>query len=223
VQFSLRGLLVLVAICSVWLGIAFHRAREQARVVALLGPSYNGPLFVMYDFNDLDEDARSPVPAWLIGALGIDFFHDVTAIAAWDGATDDMLKTIGMLPNVRSVLLHESSVTNDGLAHLKHLAHLEDLRIHSLSAAFDDEGLAQIATLRQLEQLDITSKNITDAGLRHLKRLTNLKSLVLGDTRITLAGVEDLQQALPDCGLYDGQLRTLVKTLKDKHAAIIAR
>jgi hypothetical protein len=30
-RFSMRGLLVLVAVCSVWLGIAFHRAREQAQ------------------------------------------------------------------------------------------------------------------------------------------------------------------------------------------------
>jgi hypothetical protein len=36
VQFSLRGLLVLVAICSVWLGIAFHPARQQARAVAAI-------------------------------------------------------------------------------------------------------------------------------------------------------------------------------------------
>ena len=191
-QFSLRGLLVLVAICSVWLGIAFHRAREQARVVALLRAHDKGSLFVLYDFNDLDEDARSPIPAWLIETLGIDFFHDVTAIAAWDGATDDMLEIIGMLTDVRSLLLHESSVTNQGLGHLKHLAHLEDLHIYALeSAAFDDEGLAQLATLRRLFQLGITNKNITDAGLEHLKRLPNLRLLYLGDTRVTLAGIKD--------------------------------
>jgi hypothetical protein len=33
-RFSLRGLLVLVAVCSVWLGIAFQRAQEQARAAA---------------------------------------------------------------------------------------------------------------------------------------------------------------------------------------------
>jgi hypothetical protein len=36
-RFSLRGLLVLVAICSVWLGMAFQRAREQVRAVAADG------------------------------------------------------------------------------------------------------------------------------------------------------------------------------------------
>ncbi len=39
----------------------------------------------------------------------------------------------------------------------------------------------------------------TDAGLVHLKGLTNLYLLVLYGTRITDAGVAELQKALPDC------------------------
>jgi hypothetical protein len=46
-QFSLRALLVLVAVCSVCLGIAFHRAREQARAVSLI-ESLGGT--VTYDY-----------------------------------------------------------------------------------------------------------------------------------------------------------------------------
>ena len=43
---------------------------------------------------------------------------------------------------------------------------------------------------------------ITDAGLVYLKGLTNLQYLNLGFTKITDAGVADLQKALPDCKIY---------------------
>ena len=38
-----------------------------------------------------------------------------------------------------------------------------------------------------------------DEGLVHLKRLTNLESHYLSDTKVTDAGVAELQQALPKC------------------------
>ena len=38
---------------------------------------------------------------------------------------------------------------------------------------------------------------ITDAGLQHLKGLTQLQKLDLANTKVTDAGVKDLQKALP--------------------------
>ena len=40
---------------------------------------------------------------------------------------------------------------------------------------------------------------LTDTGLVHLKGLTNLQSLSLISTKVTDAGVKDLQAALPNC------------------------
>ena len=40
---------------------------------------------------------------------------------------------------------------------------------------------------------------ITDAGLVHLKGMTGLSMLLLQGTKVTDAGVADLQKALPDC------------------------
>jgi len=56
-RFSVRGLLVLVAVCSVWLGIAFQRAREQARwrrwlfIGDAVKPPCRGPLGLGNELN----------------------------------------------------------------------------------------------------------------------------------------------------------------------------
>jgi hypothetical protein len=42
---------------------------------------------------------------------------------------------------------------------------------------------------------------ITDAGLVHLKGLTNLECLDVKWTKVTEAGVKDLQKALPKCAI----------------------
>ena len=47
--------------------------------------------------------------------------------------------------------------------------------------------------------LSLIGTKITDAGLLRLKRLTKLQRLVLDFTKVTDAGVADLQKALPDC------------------------
>jgi hypothetical protein len=45
---------------------------------------------------------------------------------------------------------------------------------------------------------------VTDAGLEHLKNLTRLKELDLYDTKVTAAGVAELQKALPKCQIRFG-------------------
>ena len=42
----------------------------------------------------------------------------------------------------------------------------------------------------------------TDAGLEHLKGLSNLQELYLGKTQVTDEGIKKLQQALPNCEIW---------------------
>ena len=44
---------------------------------------------------------------------------------------------------------------------------------------------------------------ITDAGMVQLKELTSLEPLTLSETQVTDAGVAELQQALPDCKIFN--------------------
>ena len=66
------------------------------------------------------------------------------------------------------------------------------------------EGLVHLKGLTNLQSLTLmgrfdNSSQITDAGLAHLKGLANLKKCNLLGTKITAAGVADLQKALPNC------------------------
>src|SRR5262245_59740812 len=128
-RFSLRGLLVVVAICSVWLGIAFNRAREQARAVAAIRAMGGN---VQYDFYTSGFDPftagpepTSELPGWLLESLGIDFFHDVTqAQFVGVGITDDDLWILEALPQIRQVFISRGKLSNSGLRALQSLKKL---------------------------------------------------------------------------------------------------
>jgi serine/threonine protein kinase len=85
---------------------------------------------------------------------------------------------------------------------VEHCQAIAKSRLNHLVAFNNDIDDAELAILAGMETLELASffgNPITDAGLPHLKRLQRLKNLNLNSTRVTAAGVADLQQALPDC------------------------
>ena len=60
----------------------------------------------------------------------------------------------------------------------------------------DDKGVL-LTVLR--DELDLPDTKVTDEGLKELAPLKNLTALDLRRTRVTDAGVRDLQKALPEC------------------------
>lgn len=67
---------------------------------------------------------------------------------------------------------------------------------------FGDHEAAQIAVLSELQWLVLTDTAITDAGLQQFGRLNKLSRLDLEGTRVTDAGVEELHRALPGCKIF---------------------
>jgi hypothetical protein len=65
-------------------------------------------------------------------------------------------------------------------------------RVRFRSGTCTDESLRYVASLAELEQLDLYQQPVTDYGLRYLSRLANLRSLELGRTRVTGAGLRHL-------------------------------
>jgi hypothetical protein len=53
--------------------------------------------------------------------------------------------------------------------------------------------------MTQLEQLYVWGTEVSDAGLVCLKRFTGLKLLNVAKTKVTTAGVDDLENAMPNC------------------------
>jgi Leucine-rich repeat (LRR) protein len=119
------------------------------------------------------------------------------------------------------------SMPPDHFEPLGQLAQLEHLDL--ISCRFDEPGqIRHLASLSQLESLDLSGTNVDDGSLRHLIDLPNLNELDLGGTDVTngaithlakmkhlrelrLAGTFDdqdvarLQAALPACQLVRPQ------------------
>ncbi|HIJ65509.1 MAG TPA: sigma-70 family RNA polymerase sigma factor [Candidatus Hydrogenedentes bacterium] len=124
------------------------------------------------------------------------------------GGNMDADKTFEYLRKVTSLKRLEGRgsefhLTDHGLAHLSHLANLEELefvrirtitdagmahllplrslkKLHLTSAQLTDEGLALIAKMESLEDLGLPPFGITDRGLAHVSEMSNLRRLRAG-------------------------------------------
>jgi hypothetical protein len=95
--------------------------------------------------------------------------------------TDDGLKPLAKLKSLRTLkFFHPGrSFSGSGLAHLAELPNLQSLTVAG-SLAFNDDGLAAVATLTHLREFRTWHAGGTNEGVKRLKKLTNLKSLNLG-------------------------------------------
>jgi len=78
------------------------------------------------------------------------------------------------------------------LARLATLVELEDLDLWT--SAVTDAGLAQLAGLTSLKHLNLNETKVTDAGLPQLKPLAKLERLHLSGTQVSDAGLTHLAQ-----------------------------
>ena len=219
-QFRLRTLLILTTIIAVLLGWWSHKARQQREAVAAL----NKAALICYDFEKKwGEQSQVPFwPAWLVDALGVDYFANVEAIGVFDKQiTDDWLSHLKGVPLLQRLVLNNTQISDAGLEHLNGMTALQVLDLRNTQATdaglkhlegltalqwlwldntqVTDAGLEHLKNLTTLQVLDLRNTQVTDAGLEHLKGLTTLQRLHLNNTQVTDAGMERLQKALPNC------------------------
>src|ERR1700687_3937460 len=105
-----------------------QKRRERLAVVAIKKLGFGQ--WVEYDW-ELNGDYEPPGPIWLRNLLGQDFFAVVERVEFQQCATltDAKLEQVVLLPDVRSLWLEDTRLTNAGLAHLKKLTSLEVLVI----------------------------------------------------------------------------------------------
>jgi Leucine-rich repeat (LRR) protein len=97
-------------------------------------------------------------------------------------------------PEIESLHLDGGKVTDEDM---KHLAGLKDLRDLQLAAPrVTDKGLAVLSKLRELEAVNFWCgvTPVTDKGLKALSELPNLQDLWVDKTRITDAGLSQLRR-----------------------------
>ena len=116
------------------------------------------------------------------------------------GVTDQDLQALRELHGLTRVDLNNTVISDATLGHLFDKVHLKTVSI--AGTRITDSGLAYLTRLAGLRELDLSHNvGITDDGLAHLKGLSNLTRLGLLGTRVTEAGVRELQKALPHCSI----------------------
>lgn len=103
---------------------------------------------------------------------------------------------------VATLNLAHTKVTDDGLKALEPLKNLR--KLHLENTKIGDAGLTHLKGLTSLEYLNLYGTQVTDSGLEQLEGLKDLKALYLWQTKVTPAGVEKLKKALPKCEVNTG-------------------
>ncbi|MEK6261364.1 MAG: hypothetical protein AABP62_22420 [Planctomycetota bacterium] len=94
------------------------------------------------------------------------------------------------LPNLRELCLSESSISDAGLANLRHLPSLVHLDLSQTLVT--DEGLVHLKSSPFLRTLYLAGNTITDQGAATLASMHNLESLNLNMASLTEQGVMQL-------------------------------
>ena len=122
--------------------------------------------------------------------------------------TDEDMKNIGKLNNLRRLFLPGSAITDAGAVHLKNLTRLRELDLSKTKIG--DATLPYLARLKQLETLNLWGTDISDKGVKTLQGLKFPEAHVfpgrrvrggveLRSTKITREGFWQLAQAPPPC------------------------
>jgi len=83
-----------------------------------------------------------------------------------------------------------TKISDEGLKEVATLKQLKVLRI--IRADITDAGLKEVATLPELVVLELNATLITDAGLKEVARLEQLDTLSLNSTQVTDEGLKEL-------------------------------
>ena len=144
-RFSLRTLLVVIALLCIWLGIITQRANKQRTAVVAVRNA-GGKAHYYNGYNDSGEiltGYRPHGPEWLLNLLGYDYFGDIIEVE-----------------------LDDKQITDELVAQLKNLQELRQLSLRGVPIT--ESALAQLSELPTLEYLDLALTPITLAGCEKL-------------------------------------------------------
>lgn len=91
------------------------------------------------------------------------------------GVTDEAMRQIGQLSELKHLCLRNPQITDEGGAHLRDLNNLESLALYI--APVGDRTLHALINMRRLQELRIVGTKVTLSGLRTLFRLPRLRRL----------------------------------------------
>jgi hypothetical protein len=192
VRFSLRTLLVLVALCGLglWQWDVHVESYRRQRQVAMQVQGVGGVVHAL------------PVDApWRRALFPEEHFVKVVFVGLSMTAIDDSwLARLRQLPDLQKLFLDGTPIGDLGLVYL---AGHDNLQMLGLTGTrITDRGLRRLRPLFNLENLWLDNTAITDAGLAELGHLRSLRLLALRGCSISDAGLAHLQ-AFPELQVLD--------------------
>ena len=172
IQFTVRWLLVAVAVAAVPLAIIVRENRrrvEQERAIAAV-VRLGGEIGVNYTRGQFDVKRRPVV------------FIAFTGPKVTDTRLALLRPNLDLLPELESLDLGGTKITDAGMVHLTGLKNLRDLVLWDTEIT--DAGLDQLKGLKRLEILNLNGTKVTSSGIIRLKELKNLRGLELSETKI---------------------------------------
>lgn len=148
---------------------------------------------------DLSGSLYSPSERDGTGVQHIAHLANIETVDLNFTATSDAgLGSIKVFQELRKLHLRGcENITDNAIIHLSEIAHLQNL---ILPYQIGDQGLAHLKGLREMQDLVLSSTQITDAGLVHVQEMVELHTLQLNgcenltDTGIVhLSGLKNLQ------------------------------
>jgi eukaryotic-like serine/threonine-protein kinase len=110
---------------------------------------------------------------------------------------ESALEHLQSLKRLRRLVLDGLPIRGPGLAYLRELPELTELRLGCPMLA--DIFVSQVGEMKGLQRLSLANSGMSDKGLEPLCGLTGLQELDLTGSKVTEAGVANLQKALPKC------------------------
>ncbi len=232
--------MVLVLILAVFLGWRVNKARQQARAVAAV-KSHGGWVHYDYEFvsGKLTPGSEPWAPRWLRSILGDEFFQEIEQVSlVYDDSTgtryenknfatcDDLFAQLASQPGIKTLLLHATQATDEGLKHIGKLTGLESLYFWD-ATSITDAGVAHLAGLKNLKKVHISGSKITDESLILLSSLPMIEELSLQEGHFSdkgflrLKGQNTLKQLATGRGTFEVTDAGLVHFTEFKNLALV--
>lgn len=109
--------------------------------------------------------------------------------ASW--VTDGDLRRLERFPELKSLDLSLTRVTDQGMQELRGLAGIEELNLR-FAEYVTDEGLAAVKNWKKLKRLVLHGTKVSDTALEHIAGISTLESLDLGSVMLTDVALERL-------------------------------
>jgi hypothetical protein len=128
-------------------------------------------------------------------------------LPAMNRFTDDDLAPLKNLHHVEVLKLYLNPITGGGLRYVRHLSKLKVLRLDETRITDDD--LRHIRGMKNLEMLYLSATPISDGAIKHIAVLPKLKGVDFFRTRVSQNGIAQLRRLRPKLNIIDRRGRTV--------------